>query len=358
MQTLSVNNITVNSDTVLKSPERFSSDTDLKPVIDFLQKWWDENDYIEFTTSGSTGQPKPIGISKASMLTSASITNDYFGLNKTSVALLCLPTQFIAGAMMVVRALERSYELLAVKPSGNPFSRETTKPIGFCACTPMQVAAALGNTTFEQRFESVETIIIGGAEIPAELEKKLKLLNNRIYATYGMTETITHIAVRAVNGKNKSNTFTVLPGFTIETDERNALVIEAAHLPGKIITNDLVEISGNQFKWIGRADNVINSGGFKFSPEELEKLIEGLFPYKYVISSMPDQILGNKLVLVLEAESLSETEKRHVINRVNTVLNGQKKIHDLRILGDFPVTDTGKIKRKEILTNLGQNKNT
>jgi O-succinylbenzoic acid--CoA ligase len=222
----------------------------------------------------------------------------------------------------------------------------------------MQVANVIQNETSKLNFEKVETVIIGGGEISKELENNLYTFSNVIYATYGMTETITHIALRKINGINASDKFIVLPPFSITVNENSCLVVEAKHLKNKIITNDLVKLDNKGFYWLGRIDNVVNSGGLKFSPEELENDIEHLLPFKFIISSIPDNVLGNKLVLVIESKTCTTTEANDYLDRVSDVLKGPKKLHDCRILGEFPLTKTGKIKRKEILVNLHQNSKT
>ncbi|MFI5203630.1 MAG: AMP-binding protein [Flavobacteriales bacterium] len=355
---IEINGVWVEPDTWLQNFEKNLSDEALLPVYEFLKNWWNTEEFMLFNTSGSTGEPKLIRISKNAMRRSATITNEYFGLGIKSCALVCLPVQFIAGAMMIVRAIEGGYPLVVVRPSSNPFKHPFLKQVTFCACTPMQVAEAVTATDSKERFESISTVIVGGGEISNELEQKIQFLRNKVFATYGMTETITHVAVRAVNGNTRSTSFDVLPGFNVALDERNCLIIEAPHLGDRIFTNDVVKLTSRKFEWIGRADNIINSGGIKFSPEELEKEIAGLIPQRYVISSVPDAVLGNRLVLVLEVEQLSNQEKETCIAKVSEILKGPRKIHELRILGDFPVTGTGKIKRKEILINLAKNQNT
>jgi O-succinylbenzoic acid--CoA ligase len=219
----------------------------------------------------------------------------------------------------------------------------------------MQAANAIENEISLKAFSQIDLVLLGGAEIPNSLEKKLKLLPNQLVATYGMTETITHIAVRKLNEKNETRDFFVLPGFETSIDERGCLVVNAAHFPGEIITNDMVELQYGKFRWLGRFDNVINSGGLKFFPEELENQIFGLIPYPFIISSLPDEKLGQKMVLVLQAHGIDGQACTQIIDVVNSILKGPKKMHELRILGDFPKTETGKINRKEILIKLLKN---
>ena len=204
------------------------------------------------------------------MLTSAKNTIDFFQLKKGDVAVFCLPIQYIAGKMMVVRSLLAGLNLKLIEPAGTPDFSGIGK-VDFCAMVPMQATHLLEKNSWP----NLKTLILGGAETGAELLEQIQHLETQVFETYGMAETCSHVALKQLNGKQPETTFTALPGVRVSTDDRDCLVIEANYLAETIITNDRVEmVSSNQFKWLGRFDNVINSGGIKIQPEILEKQFE------------------------------------------------------------------------------------
>lgn len=269
-------------------------------IYDFLTSWFDDSDEIITRTSGSTGTPKEIHLRKETMRNSARMTNAFFGLNTSKTALLCLPASYIAGKMMLVRALVGGFNLLTVEPKANPF-QNITASVDFAAITPYQ----LHHSAETLQTVLVKNIIVGGGPVNSVLEKLVARLSTRFYETYGMTETASHIALRSFNGAEKSVCFTALQGVTLRQDERGCLAVLAPHLHSEeLITNDMVELIGeNQFRWLGRADSVINSGGVKIFPEQVEKKLEGLIPHRYFIASLPDELLGEKVVLFVESDT-------------------------------------------------------
>jgi o-succinylbenzoate---CoA ligase len=265
-------------------------------IIDFLKQWGNSREFVETMTSGSTGIPKAIQLKKSSMWASAGKTCSFFGLGPNSHALLCLPVNYIAGMMMLVRAMHAQMQLMAAPPVSNPFENLET-PIDFTAVTPHMLMASLDSL----KDKKVKKLIVGGAQLPYDLEKKLLGLPIAIYETYGMTETCSHIALRHVNAGQTF--FQTLDGVGIQHDERQCLVIEAPDIhDAPIVTNDIVELMGNnQFRWLGRFDHVINSGGIKIFPEAVEKAIAPLMQCNYYIAPMPDEHLGNRVALVVES---------------------------------------------------------
>ena len=303
-----------------------------RQLAKFILEWFDDKDYVALTTSGTTGIPKIIRLKKKAMVNSALATAAFFDLSENCKALDCLPTQYIAGKMMLVRALVLGWDLDLVKPNNHPLDGNTQK-YDFAALVPLQVEKSL------DQLHRVKTIIIGGAKLNPVLAEKLKTIPTALYETYGMTETITHIAAKRV----QESTFSVLPGIQIFTDERNCLIIEAPRLSDeKIITNDVVEIiEGNKFVWLGRFDNVINSGGVKLFPEKIEEKLSGKIPNRFFVIGKPDTSLGEKLILVVEGEP-------YVIdNSVFEGLDKYEKPKEILFVSKFSETETGKIKRIE-----------
>jgi O-succinylbenzoic acid--CoA ligase len=305
-----------------------------KPVGDFLLDWFDSKDYIEMFTSGSTGEPKTVIVKKQAMVNSAIATGDFFDLQPGNRALQCLPVKYVAGKMMLVRAMILGLDLEFVAPSSHPM-RNNEIDYDFVAMVPLQAQNSV------QELKKVKKLIIGGAAVNKSLEQQLLKLPTAVFETYGMTETITHIAARKLGEK----AFTVLPDITISYDDRNCLVIHAPKISDEvIITNDIVElISENQFVFLGRIDNVINSGGIKLIPEQIEKKLVGKIQQRFFISSQPDNELGEKTILVIEGE------KQELGEDIYEDLDKYEKPKDVLFIPKFKDTATGKIMRKESL---------
>ncbi len=305
-----------------------------KPVGDFLLDWFDNNDYIKMQTSGTTGKPKIINVSKQAMVHSAIASGDFFGLQPGNKALHCLPVKYVAGKMMLVRAMILGLDIEFTAPSSHPL-RHNEKEYDFVAMVPLQAQNSI------EELGRVKKLIIGGAAINKTLEKELLQLNTAVYETYGMTETITHIAARKLGEK----AFTVLPNVTISYDKRNCLVIHAPRISDDIIvTNDIVElVSENQFVFLGRIDNVINSGGIKLIPEQIEKKLSNKIHQRFFITSKPDNELGEKVILVVEGVKQDFNESLY------DGLDKYEKPKEVIFIPKFKDTATGKIMRKESL---------
>jgi O-succinylbenzoic acid--CoA ligase len=305
-----------------------------KPVGDFLLDWFDSRNYIEMQTSGTTGEPKTISVSKQAMVDSALATGDFFDLQPGNKALQCLPVKYVAGKMMLVRAMILGLELEVVAPSSHPL-RNNEFVYDFVAMVPLQSQNSI------QELKSVKKMIVGGAAINKTLEKQLIKLPTEVYETYGMTETITHIAARKLGEK----AFTVLPNVTISYDDRNCLVIHAPRISEEVIfTNDIVElVNENQFIFIGRMDNVINSGGIKLHPEQIEEKLAHKIHQRFFIASKPDNELGEKVVLVIEGE------KQEFDDTLYEALDKYEKPKEIIFISKFKETGSGKIMRKETM---------
>ncbi len=316
-----------------------------KSIVRFVKDWLSDSEFILQQTSGSTGKPKTIKLNKKWMEYSARQTCQYFNLNESHNALLCLPVDYIAGKMMVVRSLTCGFNIYCAEPAGNPF-KDIGIPMDFVAITPFQLFQSLD--TLE--IAPVKTIIVGGGEITRALENEIQNLSVEVFATYGMTETSSHVALRQANGKKRSDNFQVIGDTQISTDERNCLVLENSYLfDGKLFTNDIVEIiSKNCFKWLGRFDNIINSGGIKIIPEEIENLIVHLLPDTMVVTSVPDKKLGEAIVLAIETEVISKEMKKHLLQQIKPVLHTYTMPREIICIPEFPKTATGKISRKAL----------
>ncbi len=304
-----------------------------KPIGEFLLDWFDDRTYIDLQTSGTTGAPKTIRTSKQAMVESAIATGDFFDLRPGNKALQCLPVKYIAGKLMFVRAFILGLDMDFVAPSSNPLENKSDVKYDFIAMVPLQAKNSL------KELKNVKKLIIGGSMISKALEKELSKLPTKVYETYGMTETITHIAAREIGEK----VFTVLPDITISYDYRNCLVIHAPRISDDlIVTNDIVELTNEkQFKFIGRYDNIINSGGIKLIPEQIEEKLSGKVAARFFVTGKPDEKLGEKLVLVIEGDNQKIDES------VFDALDKYEKPKEVLFIPKFKQTENGKILRKE-----------
>ena len=274
------------------------------------------------------------------------MTNEYFALDKNKTALLCLPASYIAGKMMLVRAMVGGFNLICIEPASNPFSNVFVD-IDFAAITPHQLQYSLDSL----KNKKVKNIIVGGGQVNSSLETLLAAVTVNFYETYGMTETASHIALRSLNGSGKSDYFTVLQGVSVQQDERGCLVIDAPHLhENKIITNDIVELQTEKsFRWLGRYDSVINSGAVKIHPEQVEKKLEGILSNYYFISSQPDKVLGNKVVLVIESKVFTMRQIEELKITLQSVLNKYEMPKLILFIPAFVYSESAKLLRAETL---------
>lgn len=320
-------------------------------TFDFIRAWLGGEDQFIITTSGSTGEAKPISVTRLQMEKSAKLTIDALGLAKNDVAFVCLHTNYIAGRMMLVRALETGMRIIAAEPSSTPLAGVKSH-IDFVAMVPLQVEATLVSNG-ASKFDKMKAIIIGGAVINDTLHTSIQKIQAPVYATYGMTETISHIALQRLNGSNASSYFTAFPDVHIQVDERGCLVIRASYLTETIITNDLVEMfDGNKFRWLGRWDNVINTGGIKVMPEKIEAEVGKIFNslgvhQNYFVHGIPDKRLGSKIILVVEGEFF--VKKNEVLEALYQTFSKYEVPKEIISIPTFVYTTTGKINRKKTL---------
>lgn len=321
-----------------------------REIGDFLLDWISDSDDILQQTSGSTGTPKEITLSKEAMVRSARITGDYLDLGEGTQAVLCLPVSSIAGKMMLVRALILGWKLTMVPPERNPLWA-ISEPVDFVAMVPMQLQASL------KEMDRVSTVLVGGAPISKNLLEALSDLDSTVYQSYGMSETASHIALRKLNPLPEGAksgafpAFQVLPGIEVEQDERGCLVIRSSFLSdAPIKTNDLVtKPQEGTFHWLGRVDNIINSGGVKLVPEVLEAKLEPAIKQRFFLAGLPDEALGEKLVLIVEGEP-----KGDLLSEVKNISGLEKyEVPKAVFYVDvFDETKTGKIRRAEIAERL------
>jgi O-succinylbenzoic acid--CoA ligase len=324
-------------------------------TLGFVRAWLHGDTTFTLHTSGSTGTPKPITVTRQQMLTSATLTARALGLMPGYTALVCLDTRYIAGKMMLVRCLTTGMRIVAVTPTANPLAAlPANTTIDFTALVPYQVYTVL-DSPGRTRLGAIRHTLIGGAALDPHALPALATLSGRFYATYGMTETISHIALQQLNGPDASSVFRALPGVTLTLDERECLVIHAPHVPQAIVTNDLVQlIAFDSFQWLGRWDNVINSGGVKIIPEKVEEAVGAVLvglniTRSFIVCGLPDPRLGHKLTLIVDGMEFTPRQWNVILAKLQEALPAYEVPKDHLSVPAFRYTDTGKIHRQKTI---------
>lgn len=313
----------------------------------FLEEWRNDDTQVLVHTSGSTGTPKPLWVDKQRMRASARITCDFLGLQPGDTALLCLPLEYIAGKMMVVRSEERHLRLIAVPPSGHPL-RDVSEPLTFAAMVPLQVYQSLQDPVEAACLRAIRHLIIGGGAVDSRLEQQLATFPHAVWSTYGMTETLSHIALRRINGPMASPWYSPFDGVRVSLDAHECLVIDAPHVcPEVLTTHDRAELrmdaAGHvQFRILGRLDNVIDTGGIKVSIEEIEALLRPHLQSPFLVTRCRDARLGEAIVLLTEDSSIVDVRQI----AAKTLPRYWQPRHILTI-DHVPMTATGKPARAE-----------
>ena len=315
----------------------------------FLQRWFDEKQTVQIKTSGTTGVSKIINAPKKAMIKSAKATKKYFHLPEKTRVIICLSTDYIAGKMMWVRALTLGWEIKIAPHFTNPLEN-INDTYDFCAMTPMQ---------FQNTYAHIDTVkkcLIGGGALQKNTCKKIQhdRLKTEVFQSYAMTETLSHIAIRKVNDDCHAP-YQALENITFEKDKRGCLVVNAPDfLNEKIKTNDLINlISPTEFEWLGRADNMINSGGVKIIPEKIEQSLHHIIKKPFFIMGVPDKVLGQKTVLIIEDRKQNLHEKNEILEYLKGVIF--EKHHRPKMIYfvyKFERTATGKIKRQATVKKI------
>ena len=312
-------------------------------VVSFLQEWFNSSEEVLVNTSGSTGEPKPLLLRKEHMVNSARMTCSYFNLTKGSTALLCMPVRYIAGKMMLVRAVVAQLTLKVVCPSSRPLLA-IKQDFEFVAMVPLQVFTSLKHVEDIEALNRVKYLLIGGGAIDKGLLSKIENLLCSAYSSYGMTETVSHIALRKLNGPNKSAYYTPLPNVTLSQTKDGTLEVDAPYVSSqRLSTNDLVEFDAlGNFVVLGRIDNIINSGGVKLQAEKIEEKLQNLFDSPYVITSAQSARLGDVVSLLIGGEPCDLTVISQEMKGLLTKYELPKLIY---FIPEIPQTETHKIDR-------------
>jgi o-succinylbenzoate---CoA ligase len=324
-----------------------------RKVYAFILNWLDQDSQISIQTSGSTGAPKLMQFRKSQLEQSARMTGLYFSLNKGDRILLCLSADYIAGKMVIVRALVLGLDLIIVKPSANLCETLKDCTFEFAAMVPLQVEQIMN--TDRNVLGAIKTLIIGGSTVNASLMKRLCLVNSKIYITYGMAETLSHIAVKRIGENSDKTGFEALPGVELECDANSCLVISSSCLGiDRLTSNDIVSFdAAHNFSLVGRIDNVINSGGVKLFPETIENIIApALEDANFFVFGAPDVLLGERVELLIEGSPF--TERSLVLLKLYCKNNLAKYSvpQHIHFTPRFEMTDSGKIRRKDTLSKF------
>lgn len=310
-----------------------------KEASEFIDEWLAPSHCIMAHTSGSTGQPKPINLLKSDMLISARATLSFFGLGSVSTLLLPLSQTYIAGKMQIVRALEGDCHLIAEPPSNHPFhslEKERVSSSSMIAIVPSQIEGLMASPVFSR----ISVILIGGAQIPTRLESKLVEAGANAWASYGMTETCSHVALRKLGGE----LYHPVKGFSFSTDSRGCLVISSSAMSfGTLTTNDMVELTpSGSFKFLGRYDNVINSGGYKIHPEQVERMLQSALPpgLKAYVTSRPSDRWGEEAVVVTDWNGLTMSH----LSAIPSIMRPK----EILVREKIQLTSSGKIIREKL----------
>ncbi len=319
-----------------------SDSSPLSSLYTFLRRWFDGSPYMTVHTSGSTGVPKELQVRKEQMMQSARLTCEYLGLRQGDTVLLCMNLRYIGAMMVVVRALVAGLNLIVAPPSGHPLAGVDI-PLRFAAMVPLQVCNTLAVPQEKERLRQVDILIIGGGAIDDSLEQEIQSLPGAVYSTYGMTETLSHIALRRLNGPSASPCYHPFPTVLLSLSPENTLVIEAPLVCDEVLhTNDIASLyPDGSFRIVGRKDNIINSGGIKIQAEELERMLRPLLSVPFAITSVSDKKLGEAVTLLVEhTENISKIKDK--IPSLVPLYHAPKYIFEV---DKIPQTENGKISR-------------
>jgi O-succinylbenzoic acid--CoA ligase len=320
-------------------------------VLRFIQDWTNGSQTFEFHTSGSTGNPKVIQLSRNQLIASAKLTQNALDLQPGWNALVCLDVRFIAGAMMIVRSLVTGMNIIVQPPSSNPL-HDLSDRIDFASFVPYQLASIVEQDI--EKLKKIRTTIVGGAPLPQNIAQKLALLNTNIYATYASTETISHIALQRISGPAPQEFFQLLPGIEATTDDRNCLIVRAPHL-GTVVTNDVVDLIGeNKFKWVARYDDVINTGGVKVNAGKIELVVSEILNdlglrNRIFVGGLPDPKLGEQVTLFMEGDPLDFQKENILREKMLQRFDRYALPKAFKYVTRFPETASQKIDRRAVI---------
>jgi o-succinylbenzoate---CoA ligase len=331
--------------------------------LQFCRDWAEGKEEFILHTSGSTGQPKPITLSRQQMQASARMTGKALQLQSGDRALVCLNTRYIAGTMMLVRGMELGMDMMVIEPSSHPLQPfPADAHFDFTALVPLQLETILTQSPEKlPLLQRMKAIIVGGAPVSYALEETLQRVSAPVYSTYGMTETVSHVALRRLNGSERSEVYTLLEGVHAGVDQRGCLWVSGPVTGYQTVqTNDLVEWSGTTtFRWLGRADNVINSGGVKIQLEKIEQqldraLHELKIHHRFLAFGLPHPTWGQMLCVAIESPPFPPNLEQRLKQALSKSVGRYEVPRQFFYCPSFPETPTGKMDRKKVITLFAQ----
>ncbi len=334
-----------------------------KSTIAFMRSWLLGEKSFPQETSGSTGKPKIVTITRDQMTASAKMTERALRLQRDHTALVCLDTKYIAGKMMLARCFITGMTIIALEPSANPLEKLLdNQSFDFAAFVPYQLQTIVNSNP--HKLDQVKLAIVGGGKVSSDLTNKLQNSTCTLFETFGMTETISHVALRRINGgRTEAHMFTALPDVVLKLDARGCLVVDAPFLENPVHTNDLVElVDPSHFRWLGRWDNVINTGGSKVIPEEVEAVLKKIFdemslPHRFFVAGIADEMLGHKVCLVIEGNEMASTVVQMLADKIRQRVSRFEVPKEILFVKKFVETQTGKINRNETINLFPANSN-
>ncbi|MFA0963587.1 AMP-binding protein [Roseivirga sp. BDSF3-8] len=334
-----------------------------KLALDFCRKWMIGQGTFTVQTSGSTGNPKKISVSRERMKYSAAMTLSALRIEEGSSALLCINAAYIGGIMMLVRAMVGGLKLAVRTPSSTPLSA-MEENVTFAAIVPMQLQGILNGPEEDRAvLDRMKAVIVGGAPMDENLEKQTENVTAPVYATFGMTETVSHFALRRINGPGAAPYFTAFEEMELATDERGCLMVKGPVTEEKwVTTNDIIDLQPpGRFRWIGRADNVINSGGVKLHPEKIERKLNTIWvemglQEAFFTIGLPDERLGEKLALFIEGKKLTAQILDKLRSEMHRRLDAYEVPRNISFVPEFARTETGKVRRKDTAMALTESR--
>lgn len=347
------------SDALAKGGTVAGASEQVQAALDFCRDWLRGDTSFLFHTSGSTGAPKPIALTRRQMEASVAATALALGLARDMGSLVCLPTRYVAGRMMLARGLVVGMNMVLVEPAADPLAGLQDSRVDFASFVPLQIETILGRGGVPA-LSRMHAILVGGAPVSDRLAAALRPLPAPIFHTYGMTETATHVALRRLSGPDASDEFVALPGVELTLDGRGCLLVNGPMTNDLwIATNDVVELRGaDRFAWRGRADNIINSGGVKVQVEPLEVALEALLvdlageewgERRYFAAGLPDARLGQIVTLVAEGSPLPRHTEDAVLAGLRRALGPFEAPRQLLYVPRFAETPTAKVDRAATL---------
>ncbi len=316
-----------------------------KNIFWFILEWLHPSDKVNVSTSGSTGKAKTIQFLKKQMLASALASKNFFNYSENDPVLLALDIFYIAAKMMVVRAFVSKLDLFYVKPSSDPFKGNNFPKFAFVPLVPYQLKSIFQSPSSIDALRNTSKILVGGGALDSELEQLIQQENNSYYASFGMAETLTHFAIKKINGPNNTSEYRALERIKLKVDQNGCLQVLVPWISSNFIsTRDLVELVGNNgFIWKGRFDNLINSGGIKMSPESIEAKLVSHIPFPFFIATFPDPLLGEKIILLVETTSID----KNWYNIFDRELEKYERPKEIYSIPHFVYTSSNKINRKK-----------